>query len=119
MEDEDDTPKIDKVTIGDAEEYFKDLGLEYDVDYKDSLRYKMSRSKKNEDLQDMVKEEIKEEEKIKEEQSKSDEEEDSLTDDLFNDFDEEEKDSEEKEENDDVEEKNLYDLIDMMYDKKE
>ena len=31
----DDTPAVPKVTVGDAEEYFEDLGLEYNVDYKD------------------------------------------------------------------------------------
>lgn len=30
------TPSVDKVTIADAEEYFNDLGLEYNIDYKDS-----------------------------------------------------------------------------------
>lgn len=29
-------PSVDKVTIADAEEYFQDLGLEYNIDYKDS-----------------------------------------------------------------------------------
>ena len=31
----DTSPKVSKVTVGDAEEYFEDLGLEYNVDYKD------------------------------------------------------------------------------------
>ena len=31
----DNTPAVPKVTVGDAEEYFEDLGLEYNVDYKD------------------------------------------------------------------------------------
>ena len=30
------SPAVEKVTVGDAEEYFNDLGLEYNVDYKDS-----------------------------------------------------------------------------------
>lgn len=29
-------PTVDQVTIADAEEYFEDLGLEYNIDYKDS-----------------------------------------------------------------------------------
>lgn len=53
---EDDKPAIEKITLGDAEEYFRDLGLEYEVDYKDLNRRKMTRTKKNEDLSDMVKE---------------------------------------------------------------
>lgn len=28
-------PAVDQVTVGDAEEYFNDLGLEYNIDYKD------------------------------------------------------------------------------------
>lgn len=84
---------IDKITLGDAEEYFNDLGLEYNVDYRDKEKEKMTRTSKNKQLVEIVEEEIKEEEKIKEElQSKEIEE---------------------------VEEKNLYDLIDMMYDSKE
>ena len=31
-----DSPAVEKVTVGDAEEYFNDLGLEYNVDYKDN-----------------------------------------------------------------------------------
>ena len=30
------TPEVNTVTVGDAEEYFEDLGLEYNVDYKDA-----------------------------------------------------------------------------------
>jgi len=30
------TPTVDKVTLQDAEEYFQDLGLEYNIDYKDA-----------------------------------------------------------------------------------
>lgn len=31
----DNTPSVAKVTMGDAEEYYSDLGLEYNIDYKD------------------------------------------------------------------------------------
>jgi len=31
----DNKPVVDQVTVGDAEEYFNDLGLEYNIDYKD------------------------------------------------------------------------------------
>ena len=30
------SPTVSKVTVGDAEEYFQDLGLEYNIDYKDA-----------------------------------------------------------------------------------
>lgn len=47
-------PAISKITLGDAEEYFDDLGLEYNVDYKDSRKEKssanVSHTKKNKDL---------------------------------------------------------------------
>ena len=34
------TPSVPKVTMGDAEEYYQDLGLEYNVDYKDASHEK-------------------------------------------------------------------------------
>lgn len=95
---EDRVPGVDKVTLGDAEEYYNDLGLEYNIDYKDSQKdTKMTRSKKNKDLVSLVDEEVKENKKIKK---------DDVT--LVHDEDDVE-----------AEEKNLYDLIDMMYDNKE
>ena len=75
MTSEENKPEINKITLGDAEEYFNDLGLEYNVDYKDkekTVKKEMTREQKNA----------------------------------------EEKDTE-------AEEKNLYDLIDLMYDRKE
>lgn len=75
MTSEENKPEINKITLGDAEEYFNDLGLEYNVDYKDkekTVKKEMTREQKNI----------------------------------------EEKDTE-------AEEKNLYDLIDLMYDRKE
>lgn len=50
MIEENDTPIAPKVTISDAEEYYKDLGLEYNVDYKDGPYEKASgrRSKNTE-----------------------------------------------------------------------
>ncbi len=35
-----DTPSVNKVTVGDAEEYFEDLGLEYNKDYIDASKEK-------------------------------------------------------------------------------
>ena len=35
---DDEAPAVSKVTVGDAEEYFSDLGLEYNVDYKDNAK---------------------------------------------------------------------------------
>ncbi len=79
MEAEEKGPAVEAVTMGDAEEYFKDLGLEYNVDYIDVTKTHRTRSEKNKDLTEKVTTPIEE------------------TD----------------------EEKNLYDLIDMMYENKE
>lgn len=46
MTDNDATPFVEKVTIADAEEYFEDLGLEYNVDYKDS-RYEKATGRRS------------------------------------------------------------------------
>ena len=35
-----DQPVVNNVTVGDAEEYFADLGLEYNIDYKDHAKEK-------------------------------------------------------------------------------
>lgn len=37
---DDEKPRVSEVTVGDAEEYFRDLGLEYNIDYKDSSKEK-------------------------------------------------------------------------------
>ena len=100
-----DTPEVKKVTMGDAEEYFEDLGLEYNVDYKDISKEKASgrRTKKTydeekEDETTEFKEEIVEKsmpkEEIKEDKKANDT---NVTDDSDDD--------------------NLFDLIDSMYDK--
>ncbi len=41
-----DKPHVDKVTIADAEEYYNDLGLAYNVDYSDASRNTNTRSSK-------------------------------------------------------------------------
>lgn len=57
---ESDGPVVQKVTIGDAEEYFNDLGLEYNNDYKDNSTTTKRRSEKEEIVEDEFKEEEKE-----------------------------------------------------------
>ena len=122
MKKEEDTPAISKITLGDAEEYFEDLGLEYNVDYRDESRKKeakSTRSTKNKELSEKVDNEILKElestreleitkEQLKPKTAKEikkvkkiDDIDLGMTDDK-----------------DDAEEKNLYDLIDMMYDSK-
>lgn len=59
MSDEDKTPSVDKVTLQDAEEYFQDLGLEYNIDYKDAKLEKatgrrVSKTPKIDEIDDSV-----------------------------------------------------------------
>ena len=58
---DDSSPVVNSVTVGDAEEYFNDLGLEYNVDYKDHSKEKATgrRSDKNNSVPNETKEEIK------------------------------------------------------------
>lgn len=104
MQDKEETPAIGKLTLGDAEEYFEDLGLEYNVDYTDlEKEQKTTRTKKNKELSEVVDEEIKGQDLLDKElitvpKNKSV--------------------SDEEDEYDQPEEKSLYDLIDMMYDNK-
>lgn len=46
---DDDKPRVSEVTVGDAEEYFRDLGLEYNIDYKDSSKEKATGRRVNKD----------------------------------------------------------------------
>lgn len=59
----DNKPVVDQVTIADAEEYFDDLGLEYNIDYKDN-RYEKATGRRTSSIS---KEDIKEEKVSKEE----------------------------------------------------
>lgn len=106
-----DKPEVKKVTVGDAEEYFEDLGLEYNVDYKDlskdntrvGRRYKEEiEESKPQIIEEKAVEKPKEEEKIEEEH-----EEKPLPPVV------------EKKEiiDDNTDEDNLFDLIDSMYEK--
>ena len=107
MQEHDEKPGIEKVTLGDAEEYFHDLGLEYNVDYKDMAKAKsMTRSKKNKELTETVEEEIKENNKIEQEMKKKGRPKKVVVPDIEEDYSE-------------PEEKSLYDLIDMMYENKD
>lgn len=115
---EDDRPAISKVTLGDAEEYFDDLGLEYNVDYTDKKPSgRPSRSVKNEELSNKVNKEIEDEEldvepleqlEITKEQIKPRTAEEIKKIKKI--------DNADLDDNEDADEKNLYDLIDMMYD---
>ena len=58
LTDDDTTPEVKSVTVGDAQEYFEDLGLEYNEDYIDSS--KMTRTQKNADLDEKQSEDLSE-----------------------------------------------------------
>lgn len=123
---QEEAPAISKITLGDAEEYFEDLGLEYNVDYKDSAKDKSktsTRANKNKDLTDEIESQLDGTDEIKLESTKDLE----ITKEQLRpktakeikkvknikDLDIVDDDSEEPDE------KNLYDLIDMMYESKE
>lgn len=102
---DDNLPEVNKVTVGDAEEYFEDLGLEYNNDYIDAKAAKANgrRLKSEEEYDTPI---------VQEESSKTVEE--DMPDFL------KEVNQEEISQNDssnDEEEDNLFDLIDSMYDK--
>ncbi len=90
LTDNNDTPSVSKVTVGDAEEYFEDLGLEYNNDYIDVSKEKATGRRVKEDK---VYEEV-EEEKVEPEKEIDEDIEPTKTDD-----------------------ENLFDLIDSMYEK--
>ena len=96
----DDTkPVVSDVTISDAEEYFNDLGLEYNIDYKDG-KYENAvgrRTSIHEDEENGIDEVIINNNNLKNESKVT-------TDNI-------------KEEDDDLPlEDNLFDLVDSMYD---
>ena len=93
LNDENTSPAIESVTVGDAEEYFNDLGLEYNIDYEDTSVTKPKEKETKGKKRRSDKEET--EEKPKKE------------------------DQPEKEEQDEDLESNLFDLIESMYDEKE
>jgi len=56
ISEDDDKPSIDRVTLGEADEYYNDLGLAYNTDYKDLSKDvndgKVKEKKKNDKLED-------------------------------------------------------------------
>ena len=50
-------PEVKEVTVGDAEEYFNDLGLEYNNDYKDVSKEKATGRRSDKDKEEKIKEE--------------------------------------------------------------
>jgi len=95
-------PEVKELTVGDAEEYFEDLGLEYNVDYVDVSTDKKKTTKKEEEPK-VEKVEEREEVVIEEEIPKMEE---KSIDEIMDE-------SNKVEEDDDND--NLFDLIDSMY----
>ena len=89
MTEADTLPAVDKVTIADAEEYFEDLGLEYNIDYKDS-HYEKATGRRTRRRSDK-------EEKVEEQNDTN---------------------NEKIDDNNEADD-NLFDLVDSMYDEKE
>lgn len=101
-------PQVKEVTVGDAEEYYDDLGLEYNVDYKDGA----VEASKEPVVSKNVSEEVSE--KKNEEVPEAKEVIDNITskeDESPNDI--------HIEKNDTEDDDNLFDLIDSMYQEKE
>ena len=91
LTDNHETPSVSKVTVGDAEEYFEDLGLEYNKDYIDASKENKTRRR--------VKEDKEYEEEIKETKQETTQE---INEDI---------------EPTKTDDENLFDLIDSMYEK--
>jgi len=117
-------PVVDKVTVGDAQEYYEDLGLEYNVDYVDN-EYEQDKKKKSYE-DDIDSSKLNSEEFQKQVQKELERQRDN--EEIYEDNEEEHEEPiitkvEEKEEliedsQDDKEDTdNLFDLIDSMYDK--
>lgn len=126
---ENNAPEVNKVTMEDAEEYFEDLGLQYDTDYIDASKAKASGKRLKSESYDSPKVEEEKENEIpsflqEEDTTNNSEpifpEKDKESEDEKNDFFAGEKsvaviseDNDKISEDDD----NLFDLIDSMYDK--
>ena len=67
MTESNEAPSVSKVTIADAEEYFEDLGLEYNVDYKDS-RYEKATGRRSR----ITKEEVSDKKTVKRQEVEED-----------------------------------------------
>ena len=109
LTDEKDKPEVKQVTVGDAMEYFQDLGLEYNVDYVDASKDKTTQKKNensSENKDDKVKAAKNDTKKIEKGSDKK-EEKSSIV--------EVKDESKNKNTSDATDDDNLFDLIDSMY----
>ena len=120
----DEKPTVKEVTMGDAVEYFEDLGLEYNVDYVDDSKKQVVNDTveepKKEEVKVEVKEEKKEENKKEEKKEKEntpekEEPEVKVVPDRKEEKDEELVNDKKEDDNINEDDENLFDLIDSMY----
>ena len=101
-------PEVKEITMGDAMEYFQDLGLEYNVDYVDATKEKATGRRVKEEKEEPIKEEVVQK-KVEEVKPVEDIKVSKIVDIK------DESNTKEKEEDND----NLFDLIDSMYQENE
>ena len=111
LSDEKEKPEVKEITVGDAMEYFQDLGLEYNVDYVDASN-KNAPKKKSEDLEKEIEDNLSEEQVVEEKKEKVEELTPSHEEKKVVEVVNEAKDDNEATLSDDD---NLFDLIDSMY----
>ena len=110
------TPEVKRVTMGDAEEYFEDLGLEYNVDYKDTSKERASGRRIKENYEQDTEESM----DLEETEEDNEVTEKDLTQKevkIVDNSDIDADDINDTNDNDDDNDDNLFDLIDSMYDK--
>ena len=120
----DEKPTVKEVTMGDAVEYFEDLGLEYNVDYVDDSKKQVVNDTVEEPKKEEVKVEVKEEKKEenkkeekkeKENTPKKEEPEVKVVPDRKEEKEEELVNDKKEDDNINEDDENLFDLIDSMY----
>lgn len=114
LSNDNDKPEVKEITVGDAVEYYDDLGLEYNVDYKDASLEKRKKEVVEETKTPEVEE--KQEEKVVSEEVEEKPEEVKRPDIIESNFGNSD---DKKDEVDDDSDDNLFDLIDSMYQEKE
>jgi len=99
-------PSVKEVTMGDALEYFQDLGLEYNVDYVDATKERSTPKRAKDNYDDLVSDIEDGMDKPSDSHEKSEKKEPKKTIEVK---------EESKPANDDGDDDNLFDLIDSMY----
>ena len=114
LSEDQDKPFVKDVTMGDALEYYSDLGLEYNVDYMDASKEKATGRRTKEVEEEHEKEKVTEETKDEVEEEQPEEPKLVVKEETIEEKKEELVEEEKKEDNSDADD-NLFDLIDSMY----